>query len=323
MANASSLLGVILAAGKGTRMMPFSERFPKPILPIGNKPLLVHQIEALRDLGVNEIVVVIGHLGYEIVRALGDGSALGVSLRYVEQEETLGIAHALGRLERHVDRPFVLFLGDIFFETEDLAAVVRKLGEGGKDETAAVLAVKREPDRAAIMRNFVVHTHEDGRVWRVVEKPRHPRTDLKGCGLYSFDTSIFDAIRRTPRTAMRDEYEITDAIQIFIDDGWRVEAADVVRNDLNLSFPSDLLKLNLHYLKMTGQDSIVGEGVQMPEGTRIRNSVVMDRVKIQHPITIEDALIFPDTVVDRSGKLSQVILTPSEELHCSSIFEGS
>ncbi len=314
-------MGVILAAGKGTRMLPFSERFPKPILPIGGKPLLIHQIEAIRDLGITEIVVVIGHLGYEIVRTLGDGSDLGVRLHYAEQEETLGIAHALGRLERQVQRPFLLFLGDIFFETEKLDEMVKRLGSGERNECAAVLAVKRESDAQAIQRNFVVHVDEvDGRVSRVIEKPRHPQTDLKGCGLYAFGPAFFDAVRRTPRTAMRDEYEITDAIQIFIDDGWRVEAAEVVREDLNLSFPCDLLKLNLHYLQTRGLDKIIGEDVELTAGCSIHNSVVMDGVRIEHPIEVSDALIFPGTKIARQGPVRRMIVTPEDMVHCASLF---
>ena len=107
------MIAAILAAGRGTRMYPFSTRFPKPILPICNKPLLQHQIEMMRDLGIREILLVIGHLGHEIAGALGDGSDLGVQIKYVEQTETLGIANALGQLEPHVHEPTFLLLGDI------------------------------------------------------------------------------------------------------------------------------------------------------------------------------------------------------------------
>ncbi|HHI69233.1 MAG TPA: nucleotidyltransferase family protein, partial [Planctomycetes bacterium] len=170
------LVGVILAAGKGTRMFPFSERFPKPVLPIGGKPLLAYQLETLVGLGIRKVILVIGHLGYEIVRTMGDGSAWGVEIAYVEQEETLGIAHAVGQLEKVVDRPFFLILGDIFFETDRLEEMVRLFRE---EEADCVLAVKEEQDPAAIRRNFVVLEDESGRVRRVVEKPRHPRTNLK------------------------------------------------------------------------------------------------------------------------------------------------
>ena len=99
----SEFLGAILAGGKGTRMAPFSERYPKPLLPVGNKPLLEHQIDLMRGLGITEVLLLIGHKGYEIARALGDGDRMGVRIRYVEQTQTLGIAHAVGRLEPHVD----------------------------------------------------------------------------------------------------------------------------------------------------------------------------------------------------------------------------
>src|SRR5688572_24168010 len=96
--------GAILAAGRGSRMGPFGERYPKAILPICNKPLIQYQIEMMRSLGVTDIVILVGHRGYEIARVLGSGERLGVSLRYVEQTAPLGIAHAVGRLEPHLDR---------------------------------------------------------------------------------------------------------------------------------------------------------------------------------------------------------------------------
>ena len=71
------LVGVILAGGKGTRMQPFSSKYPKPILPILNRPLMVHQIEQMVNVGINKIYIVIGHLGFEIAKTLGDGEKFG------------------------------------------------------------------------------------------------------------------------------------------------------------------------------------------------------------------------------------------------------
>jgi dTDP-glucose pyrophosphorylase len=306
----SGLIGVILAAGKGTRIAPFSDRFPKPVLPILGKPLIQYQVECLRELGVRKVLIVIGHLGFEIVRALGDGSSLGVEIEYVEQGTTLGIAHALGKLESRIDRPFMLFLGDIFFVHEDLALMPRLLGQ---DDVCGVLAVKVESDPEAVKRNFVVLEDEDGIVTRVIEKPQHPRTNLKGCGLYLFDPVFFDAVRRTPRTAMRDEYEITDAIQIFLEDGYRVKAARVVRDDLNLSYPSDLLEINL---KVLGQDEYKGKDVQLAPGSKIEHSVVMDGVTSEHPITIRDSLVFPGVRLTTRSDIVRRIITPEHVIDC-------
>lgn len=306
-------MGVILAAGKGTRMQPFSDRYPKPILPIAGKPLVGYQLEALRDMGVRDVVVVIGHLGFEVVRALGDGSRYGMKIRYVEQGATLGIAHAVSRLEKHVDRPFFLFLGDIFFETRNLEGLAKIVEPGTCD---GALAVKREPDPDQIKRNYVVILGKKGLVKRVIEKPRHPRTDLKGCGLYFFDVTFFDAVRRTPRTSMRDEYEITDAIQIFIDDGYKVRALEVVKNDLNLTFAHDLLSLNLHVMRARERKRILGRNVKVAKGASVERSVVMDGAVISSAISVRDSLVFPGEVVRRTRDVDRMILVDGQEIDC-------
>lgn len=309
----SDAMGVILAAGKGTRMQPFSDRYPKPILPIAGRPLVGYQLDALAKIGVKDVIVVIGHLGFEVVRALGDGSQYGVRIRYVEQGATLGIAHAVSRLERHVDRPFFLFLGDIFFEMARLG----DLAEAVDSSTcSAALAVKKEADFESIRRNFVVHVGPDGFVHRVIEKPRHPRTNLKGCGLYFFDVSFFDAIRRTPRTALRDEYEVTDAIQIFIEDGYRVRALEIVNEDLNLTFPHDLLSINLRVVRARGANSIIGANVKLVSGARVENSVLMDACEIASPILVRDSLVFPGEVVKRTRDLDRTIVADRQEIDC-------
>lgn len=308
------LMGVVLAAGKGTRIHPFSEHYPKPILPVGGEPIVAHQLKAMAELGIRDVVLVIGHLGYEVVRTLGDGSRYGVRLHYVEQEHTLGIAHAVCRLESHVDRPFFLFLGDIYFETENLVSMVERLR--GPRETAGVLAVKRETDPKAIRRNFTVELGPDGAVHRVVEKPRHPRTDLKGCGIYLFDVSFFDAVRRTPRTAMRDEYEITDAVQIFIDDGYRVEAAEVIRRDMNLSYARDLLELNLYRLDRSGERNLVLREVHVHPGADVDRCVLMDGARIEAPVRLRSCLVFPGVVVRDTRPRTFTILTLDNEIRC-------
>jgi dTDP-glucose pyrophosphorylase len=304
------VLGVILAAGKGTRLQPFSERYPKPILPILGKPLLQHQIDCLRELGVKRVIIVIGHLGFEIVRTLGDGRELGVEIEFVDQGPTLGIAHAVSKLEGLVDRPFMLFLGDIFFLHDDLSRMRSMLGA---DDVHGVLAVKEEQSIEAIRRNFVVLEDGDGFVKRVIEKPQYPSSRLKGCGLYLFDPMFFDAVRRTPRTAMRDEYEITDAIQIFIDDGHKVRAARVVRDDLNLSYPADLLDINL---KLLGDANHIGKNVRLATGCTVERSVIMDGVRVERPIAIRDSLVFPGVTITEAADLRRAIVTPGQVIEC-------
>jgi dTDP-glucose pyrophosphorylase len=306
------LAGVILAAGRGARMGKFSLRLPKPILPVCGKPLLQHQIEHMKGLGIRDITVVIGHLGFEIAKCLGDGSQLGVRIRYVEQKETLGIAHALGQLEPYLSGPFLLFLGDIFFVTNDLSSMVDQLRQGA----GAVLAVKEEANQEAIKRNFAVILDDRNLVRRVIEKPRYIANNLKGCGLYMFDLPIFDAIRRTPRTALRDEYEITDAIQILIEDGIPVRIAPVVTWDVNLTYPHDLLRCNLEHLRWTGQEAWVAPSARIHPGARIIHSVLDEHVVVENPIRIQDSLVLANTIVSSEAHLAQGILTPDGFVDC-------
>ena len=306
-------MGVILAAGKGTRMRPFSEHWPKPILPVLDKPLMAYQLEMMAGMGITKVVVVVGHLGHEVVRALGDGGQWGVSIQYVEQEEMLGIAHAVSRLEAHVDRPFFLFLGDIFFVTENLDEMLTRFR---REQLGGVLACKREPDLEAMKRNFAVIAGDDGIVTRVVEKPRFPRTDLKGCGIYLFDQTFFDAVRRTPRTALRNEYEITDSIQIFLDDGYPVAAAEVVKADMNVSYPKDLLELNLLLLEQRGGERWLADGVQVPADASLTRSVVMKGSSIGAGSQLDECLCFPGARVPAGRVRRRTIFTSDSEIRC-------
>lgn len=302
--------GVILAAGHGSRMGPFGEKMPKPIAPVCNQPLMVYQIEHLRAMGIEDIIVVIGHLGHYIAQTLGDGSAFGVRIQYVEQVQRLGLAHAVGQLERHITRPFVLFLGDIFFQVNDLP---RMLEEFEHLDTAAVLAVKDEDDPAAIKKNFSVLLDESGQVRRVIEKPRHLENRLKGCGLYLFDERIFDAIRRTPRTAMRDEYELTDSIQILIDYDYPVRVARVVEWDVNLTFIGDLIDCCVHELRRRGQASLVGAGANIAQEVALVESVVGDRVHIQGPARLERCVVLPGATLP-PGEYTNMVITAEAQL---------
>lgn len=306
--------GVILAGGKGTRMHPFNESYPKPLLPVGNRPILEHQICLMRDLGLRDILILIGHKGYEIVRALGDGSRLGVTLRYVEQKATLGIAHAVRQLEDELDRPFLLFLGDIFLKPRDLGAMFRLFKEQGG---GAVLGTKDEPDPAAIRKNYSLHLNPAGFVTRVIEKPRHSHNRLKGVGIYLFDLSAFDAIRRTPRTAMRDEYELTDAIQVMIQDGLPVRPCNAVYDDINLTTPADLLRCNLVYAQEQGLHLQGGRDLQAHRGATLENCVVGSGVSIRHGIRIRNSVIFDSTAVDTRSDLEHFIISPNYLVDCN------
>jgi len=309
----SPYVGVILSAGKGSRIDPFSAHWPKPLLPIGDRPILAHQVRLLRELGITKIYFVVGHLMNHIITTFGDGERYGVDIEYVEQQETLGIAHAVGTLENKIDQPFMLFLGDIFYVPKDLGAMLRRFDRG---DASGVLAVKRAADLDEVRKNFTVELADDERVTRVVEKPRKPANDRKGCGIYVFGPEIFDAIRVTPRTAQRDEYELTNSVQILIDRGHPIVALEVIEWDSNITFPRDLLECNLQWLRHCGVDRLVAPTARMHPEAVVERSVVGDRVTVTHPIRLRDSVLLPGTTVDGKEDLRRAILAPGIRIHC-------
>jgi dTDP-glucose pyrophosphorylase len=269
----------------------------------------------MKNCGLSEILVVIGsNMGSAIVKTLGDGTRFGMKLRYVEQKELLGTAHALGILEELINSPLLVFLGDIYLIIDDLCQLIEEVLSG---KVNAVLVSKIEENPKMIMRNFSICETQPGLVCRVIEKPRYTDNQIKGCGVYIFDQNIFDAVRRTPRTAMRNEYEITDSIQIMIDDGLLVAHRPVVKNDLNLTFAHELLELNLMELNRRRLNKIVGENASIPSDALIENSVIGAGAIVRYPIRIKNSLIFPGVRVDSKTDINNAIIHKKNVIQCS------
>lgn len=292
------LTGVILAAGTGGRIRPLSLSVPKPLLPVCNKPIMQYQIEEMKKIGIKHIIIVIGHLKNKIEECFKDGKKLGVKISYVEQKQALGIAHAIGQLENYIQNPFLLWLGDIFFIPQNIGLLLKTFKE---KRACGVLAVKKEDDYHLLKKNFAVITDKANRVKRVIEKPRYLHSNLKGCGIYLFDLNIFDAIRRTPRTAMRDEYEITNSIQILIEDGLALYPAEVIKWDMNITFAADLLSCNQFQLKKLKKNKVVGRNCRIHPRAVIKHSVIGNNVVVKFPVEVKNSVIL-DNVEYKSKK---------------------
>lgn len=231
-----ALTGAIIAAGRGTRMNGAYRGMPKTLLPVGGRPVLAHQLDAMRTLGISRVLVVVG-CGKERVRDYLEAVRPGPgTIETIEQPSASGSGDALLCLAPHVTGPFALFLGDIFFVPDHPSLLVAPVLDESSD---AVVATADERDAARFHRNFRVVLGTGDRVIGVVEKPPMGETGLKGCGMYAFTPAIFDALARTPR-AVTGELGITDAIQTLIDGGATVRAARVSTCDVNLTTPADL-----------------------------------------------------------------------------------
>jgi dTDP-glucose pyrophosphorylase len=310
---AEQLTGVILAAGRGSRMALFSDEYPKPLLPICNKPIMQYQIEMMRELGITDIFIVVGHLKNRIMERFQNGADFGVNIRYVEQSQPIGIAHAVGQLEKYVETPFLLFLGDSFYAPKDMRALLSKRESR---PNSSVLVIKHNEPPEAVRLNFAVMLGDDGMVRRVIEKPRHITTSASGFGIYLFDLAIFDAVRRTPRTAMRDEYEITEAIQILIDDGYPVFAEDAIDWIVNVTFPKDLLSCSVRWMKSQGISSVVAESAAVHPECNLEYACIGEGVVIKRPIRVSNSIVLPNTVVESDGDIVDCVRSARITVDC-------
>ncbi len=206
--------GLILSGGKGTRLRPLTYTRAKQLVPVANKPILFYGIEAIRDAGITEIGIIVGDTAEEIRRTCGDGSRWDVNLQYIPQEAPLGLAHAVLTAEEFLgDEPFVMYLGDNIL-AEGIVSLVE---EFRREEPTAQILLAQVPHPE----QFGVAELENGRVIRLEEKPKHPRSDLALVGVYMFGPAVFEAARAI-RPSRRNELEITDAIQHLIDEGYTV-----------------------------------------------------------------------------------------------------
>jgi UDP-N-acetylglucosamine diphosphorylase / glucose-1-phosphate thymidylyltransferase / UDP-N-acetylgalactosamine diphosphorylase / glucosamine-1-phosphate N-acetyltransferase / galactosamine-1-phosphate N-acetyltransferase len=233
-------IAVVAAAGKGRRIHPKGVDVPKVMLEVAGKPLLVRNLELLRDaLGIRTVWIVVGHRAEYIRRALGDGSALGIELRYIENPDVDG---GLGTLftvvEPHVTEPFILMLGDELYLGTNHAALAEVAGP-----YTGVCAIHPTDDAEVIAKNYSV-TLEGGRITSLVEKPEKPPTPYVGCGTYLFDPVIFRHARETPRSARTGRLELTDVIDRAARAGETVLPFELVGNYLNVNTVEDLNAAN-------------------------------------------------------------------------------
>ena len=223
---------VIPAAGRGTRLRPHTADRPKPLVTVGDRPLLSHGLARLADLGVTEFVVVVGYRKQAIIDHYGDEFE-GVPVTYVHQREPKGLADALLRAESEVEEDFLVFNGDNVM-TGNLDEVVERQRTDDVDATLLVDEVSR--DEAADTGVFV--TDDDGQLEAVVEKPSAPPSTQVLTGLFAFSPEIFHACHLVQPSA-RGEYELTDAIDLFLRADRRVETVAFDGQRVNVNTPDD------------------------------------------------------------------------------------
>jgi dTDP-glucose pyrophosphorylase len=307
----TELVGAILAGGRGRRMGPLGSVCPKPLLPIANKPLIAHHLRVLESLGIERVFVVVGGAEAQIRRVAAQVSG-SLELQFIEQGPSLGSAFATACLAPVVDGPFVLILGDYYFVAPELSTMV----DGALRSGCSAMASKEELSPKALAEACAVYVSPDGRITRIVEKPWHPETSLKGCGVYVFQPDFFDALRQTPRTALRDEYELSVSIELHIEMGRPFLAQEIIVWDTNLTRPVDVLECNLQWLRQRQRRSLVGADVELAEGTTLDEAMIGDRSVLAGPTVLRQVVMFPDSRLEGGSTFERMIVANGDTFDC-------
>jgi glucose-1-phosphate thymidylyltransferase long form len=235
--------GLIPAAGMGTRLEPITLAIPKELLMVGDKAIIEYVIDAMKQVGINDITIVVGWRKHAILDYLGSGERLGVKLTYVVQDKRDGLAKAVAAGE-HINgsEPFLVVLGDNFFYPKTFLKDILEFHQINKaDATIGVVQVK-DPTR-----HGMIKPSKDNKIEDLVEKPsvEDSPSNLGCIGIYIFNHDIFDAIKRT-KPGFNDEYQLTDSIKIMLDDEKKVFYKEIEGKHIDIGTLEDLKRANIH-----------------------------------------------------------------------------
>ncbi|MFF4408239.1 sugar phosphate nucleotidyltransferase [Streptomyces sp. NPDC001262] len=309
----SSPEAILLVGGKGTRLRPLTVHTPKPMVPAAGVPFLTHQLARARAAGIEHIVMATSYLAEVFEPYFGDGSALGLHLEYVTEEEPLGTGGAIrnvaSRLHSGPDDPVLIFNGDILTGL-DIKALL-------KTHRTAKADVSLHLTRVADPRAFgLVPTDETGRVTAFLEKPQTPEeivTDQINAGAYVFNRSVIDTIpENRPVSVERETFpNLLSAgahLHGMVDSTYWLDLGTpqaFVRGSADLVLgraPSPAVpgRCGEHLVlgdAQVAQDAklmggtVIGKGARVESGARIEGSTVMDGAVVEAGAQVTDSLI--------------------------------
>jgi len=294
---------VILAAGEGRKLRPFTVTKPKVMLSIAGKPMLGYVIESLAQQGIRDIVLVVGYRKEQIFDYIGSGEQFGVQVTYITQDKQAGTAHALLQAKDVANTEFLVLAGDKLIEPDTIAELVRM-------EPPAIL-VKRvdNPTR------FGVVTVERGLVKSIVEKPKLPESSVINTGIYSFTRKIF---------RFEEELDIPDVINRMLIQGVSIAAVEAKATWLDVAYPWDILKVNDAILRRTppSLNGLIEAGVSLKNDVSVgKDTIIKSNSYVVGPVVIgrgceigPGVCIFPSTSIG-----DNVLISPFTEVKNSII----
>jgi glucose-1-phosphate thymidylyltransferase len=307
---------VILAAGEGTRLRPFTTSEPKVMIPIANKPIVQYVVDALVKNGITEMAMVVGYKKERIMSHFGDGKAFGAKIEYIQQSKVLGqvgTGFALGKARAYAGDEFLVLAGDNLIEPATLADLV-----GKPKGNAIVVTESLTPSKYGVV------LLSGDNVAQLAEKPSEKLSNLISTGIYRLNSEVFDAIDEATRDG---DHRLTSAIQRMIP-RHRFEAIFTSGSWRDVVFPWDLPGANAEALSKVAQHTAgtVERGAHVKGTVSIgAGTVVSSGAYITGPVSIgENCDIGPGACVCPETSLgNNVVLAPHVVLQQSLVMSNT
>ncbi|OKP82954.1 sugar phosphate nucleotidyltransferase [Paenibacillus sp. P32E] len=288
--------GLILCAGRGTRLQPSTYTKPKCMLPVNGEYILVSIINKLVAAGITEIGIVVNPSQGEIRQTIGDGERWNASLTFLLQKEAKGLADAVKSARSFVaDSPFLVMLGDNLYEG-DLMPFIRSL-EAGKAAASILLQQVKDPSQFGVA---VIH---DGQIVSLEEKPRIPKSNLAIVGAYAITAAIWPVLDRlTP--SPRGEYEMTDAIQMLISEGKHVAYSITTAPFFDIGTHERWLEANRYKMDQDPQNFMNSSDIHI-------SAQFIPPVRIDPTASVTNSVVGPYVYIGPNSVVQDCILTNS------------
>ncbi|MCW4016645.1 MAG: sugar phosphate nucleotidyltransferase [Candidatus Bathyarchaeota archaeon] len=259
---------IILAGGEGRRVFPLAASSPKPMFKLLGKPLIHHVIDRLKEAGLKDYVVVVGHKGEQIKEYLKDGSNLGVNIKYTVQKQSLGMANALQTVEMLAEDNFFVVNADDVFE----ASLIKQMHMQFKEGKAEIVLSCKPVEETW---KFGIIRVEDEQVTDFVEKPPKGKepSNLAVVGVYILTKQIFDYYKKIPLS----DHQYEDAILEFIKDKNVVKAVSYDKFFAGYKYPWDLFTINKHLMDSKIKEQTIKDDTQISERATIEGNVWIEK----------------------------------------------
>jgi len=281
---------VILAAGEGKRLRPFTETMPKVMLPVANKPVLEYVVDAVKNSGISDIIIVVGYKKEVIMEYFKNYD--GVKITYVVQEKQLGTAHALLQAKKHLKGPFIVLSGDNIIDQNSILKLIND-----PSKYAILIKEHSHPSKYGVV--FI----EKNKLKKIVEKPKEETGKFISTGVYKLSNTVFNDVEKLASEGI---YALSSVAQSIVDRGEEIRTI-TTNSWMDIVYPWDLIRVNEAMIHKSSASTAgtIEKGVVMKGAVSIgKDTTIYSGCYIVGPVVIGEsceigpnACIFPSTTI--------------------------